>query len=56
MNVAFKTLLNPGDEIMVFAPFFGEYKNYAISCEADIAVVPANIPSFQPDLNHLKKC
>ncbi len=55
LNVAFKTLLNPGDEIMVFAPFFGEYKNYAISCEADIAVVPANIPSFQPDFESFEK-
>lgn len=55
LNVVFKTLLNPGDEIMVFAPFFGEYKNYAISCDADFAVVPANIPSFQPDFESFEK-
>ena len=25
MNVIFKTLLNPGDEVITFAPYFGEY-------------------------------
>ncbi|MDD4564660.1 MAG: pyridoxal phosphate-dependent aminotransferase [Eubacteriales bacterium] len=55
LNVIFKTLLNPGDEIMVFAPFFGEYKNYAISCDADIAIVPASIPTFQPDFESFEE-
>ena len=28
MNVLMKTLLNPGDEVMTFAPYFGEYRAY----------------------------
>ena len=28
LNVIFKTLLNPGDEVIAFAPYFGEYRSY----------------------------
>ena len=28
LNIILKTILNPGDELIVFAPFFGEYINY----------------------------
>lgn len=28
MNVLMKTLLNPGDEVLTFAPYFGEYSAY----------------------------
>ena len=28
LNTVLKTILNPGDEVLTFAPFFGEYKNY----------------------------
>ncbi|NLK26843.1 MAG: aminotransferase class I/II-fold pyridoxal phosphate-dependent enzyme, partial [Clostridiales bacterium] len=28
LNVILKTLLDPGDEVITFAPFFGEYRNY----------------------------
>ena len=27
LNVIFKTILNPGDEVIVFAPFFGDRKS-----------------------------
>ena len=27
LNVALKTLLDPGDEVIVFAPYFGEYRS-----------------------------
>ncbi len=26
LNIILKTLLNPGDEVIAFAPYFGEYK------------------------------
>ena len=29
LNVILKTLLNPGDEVIVFAPYFGEYRSRA---------------------------
>ena len=28
LNVILKTLLNPGDEVITFAPYFGEYRSY----------------------------
>ena len=28
LNVILKALLNPGDEVVVFAPYFGEYRSY----------------------------
>ena len=45
MNVAMKSLINPGDEIVAFAPFFGEYRCYASNVDAKLVVVPANEPS-----------
>ena len=28
LNIILKTLLDPGDEVIVFAPYFGEYRAY----------------------------
>lgn len=55
LNVIFQTLINPLDEIMVFAPYFGEYKSYAFSYEGEFSVVPANPPSFQPNLEEFER-
>ncbi len=55
LNVVFKTFLNPGDQVIAFAPYFGEYKNYSISFDADFAMVPASIPSFQPNLEEFER-
>lgn len=53
MNVAMRALLNPGDEVVVFAPFFGEYRCYVSNVEAKLVIVPSNVPSFIPDANIL---
>lgn len=50
LNVIFKTLLNPGDEVITFAPFFGEYRNYVANYEGNLVIVPANTVDFQPNL------
>lgn len=50
LNVILKTLLNPGDEVIVFAPFFGEYRNYILNFEGEIVVVSPNTVDFQPNL------
>jgi aspartate aminotransferase len=34
LNIIFKTILDPGDEVIVFAPYFGEYKSYAANFAA----------------------
>lgn len=50
LNVALKTLLDPGDEVIAFAPYFGEYNNYVANFDGVMVVVPPNKPSFQPNL------
>lgn len=50
MNVIMKTLLNPGDEVLTFAPYFGEYRAYVTNYDGILVVVPANTADFQPDL------
>lgn len=51
LNVIFKTLLNPGDEVITFAPFFGEYRNYTSNHQAQLVVVSPNTVDFQPNLD-----
>ena len=50
LNVVLRTLLDPGDEVICFAPFFGEYTNYVRNYHGNLIVIPPNPPSFQPNL------
>ncbi len=54
LNVILKTLLNPGDEVVVFAPFFGEYRNYISNFDGELVVVSPNTIDFQPNLLELE--
>ena len=54
LNVALKTLLNPGDEVIVFVPFFGEYANYISNFDGQMVVVPTDPETFLPDINRLE--
>ena len=49
LNVVLKTLLNPGDEVIILAPFFVEYKFY-IDNQGGIPVTVMTQDNFQPDL------
>lgn len=49
LNIIFKTILDPGDEVIVFAPFFGEYRQYAANFDAEIVTVQPDLETFQPD-------
>ena len=55
LNIILKTLLNPGDEVITFAPFFGEYRNYVANFDGELVVVPPNTLTFQPDLVAFEK-
>ncbi|MCR5792131.1 MAG: pyridoxal phosphate-dependent aminotransferase [Lachnospiraceae bacterium] len=55
LNVILKTLLNPGDEVIVFAPFFGEYKNYVDNFQGKLVVVDTEKETFQPNLEDFMK-
>jgi aspartate aminotransferase len=49
LNVALKTLLNPGDEVIAVAPYFVEYGNYVRNYDGSLVVVPARAGDFQAD-------
>ena len=55
LNVILKSLLNPGDEVITFAPFFGEYRNYVSNYDGHLVIVPPNCETFQPDLEEFEK-
>ena len=55
LNVIFKTLLNPKDEVITFAPFFGEYRNYVKNFEGELVIVSPNTIDFQPNLEEFKE-
>jgi aspartate aminotransferase len=55
LNVAFKTLLDPEDEVVVFAPYFGEYGNYVTNYGGKLSVVPADTAQFQLNLEEMEK-
>ncbi|HEY8462869.1 MAG TPA: pyridoxal phosphate-dependent aminotransferase [Bacillota bacterium] len=49
LNVIFKTLLNPGDEVLVNSPYFVEYGFYIDNYQGKLVVVKSR-PDFQLDL------
>lgn len=55
LNIIFKCILNPGDEIITFAPFFTEYRNYAANYKATLTVVPANLETFEVNFDEFEK-
>lgn len=54
LNIILKTLLNPGDEVIVFAPFFGEYANYVSNFDGRLVIVNTDPQTFLPDINALR--
>ncbi len=54
LNVAFKTILEPGDEVMLIAPYFGEYNNYIGNFGGVPVVVSANTENFSINFDELE--
>ncbi len=55
INVIFKTLLDPGDEVITFAPYFGEYKNYVLNYDGVLVEITPNTVDFQPNLKEFEE-
>jgi len=55
LNVILKTLLNPQDEVLVFAPYFGEYRSYVANYDGKLIVVDPDTTTFQPNLEEMEK-
>ncbi len=54
LNVVFKTLLDPGDEVLALAPYFGEYRGYVSNHQGVLKEVRPDLETFQPDLADLE--
>lgn len=50
LNVIFKSLLNPQDEVIVFAPYFGEYRAYVANYDGRLVTVAPDTDTFMPDM------
>ncbi len=50
MNAFFHTVLDPGDEVLVSAPFFGEYRFYVQNHGGVLKPVPCRSDDFGPDI------
>lgn len=50
LNIILKTILDPGDEVIAFAPYFVEYGSYVRNYDGKLEVIAPNTVDFQPDL------
>ena len=54
LNCILKSIINPEDEVIVFAPYFSEYNNYIKNYDGVIRVVSPNVETFEPNVEELK--
>lgn len=55
LNVILKTILDPGDEVLTFAPYFVEYGSYVRNYDGELRVVSPNTVDFQPNLEEFEQ-
>lgn len=53
LTISLNAIINEGDEVVVIAPYFPEYKVFIEKANGKIKVVNSLVPSFKPDLNKL---
>lgn len=52
---ALRAVTSPGDDVLIFAPYFPEYNCYVGMTGANLRVVPANTADFQVDFEQFEK-
>ncbi|MBQ7265567.1 MAG: pyridoxal phosphate-dependent aminotransferase [Firmicutes bacterium] len=55
LNVALKAITDPGDEIVVIAPYFGEYKNYISNVDGVQVTVSPDTENFSVNFEELRE-
>ncbi len=55
LNITLKALLNPGEEVITFAPYFVEYGSYVRNYDGVLVVVSPNTETFQPNLDEFEE-
>ncbi len=56
INIVLKTLIDPGDEMIVFAPYFTEYRNYIGNWRGKLVIAHPDYRTFQPDFEDFQRC
>lgn len=54
LTITLNAIINPGDEVIVLAPYFPEYKVFSEKANATVKVVNCNFDTFIPDFELLK--
>ena len=54
LNVILKSILNPGDEVIVFAPYFVEYNGYVRNYDGNVVVISPDTETFMPKLEEFE--
>ncbi len=55
LNCVLKAIINPGDEVLSFAPYFVEYRNYVANYDGVLKEIAPDTSTFQPDLEAFEK-
>ena len=55
MNVILKALLNPQEEVITFAPYFGEYRSYVSNFDGILVEISPDTETFQPRLDEFEE-
>lgn len=54
LNIALKTIIEAGDEVLLLAPFFGEYIHYVQNYQGIPVIVAPDIPNFSLNLTDIE--
>ena len=55
LNDILKAILDPGDQVLTFAPFFVEYSSYVKNYDGELVAVSPDTATFQPNLRELEE-
>jgi len=55
LNVILKTIINPNDEVITFAPYFLEYNTYVKNYDGILKAISPDTKTFQPNLEEFEK-
>jgi len=55
LTISLNALVCPGDEVIVIAPFFPEYRVFAETAGAKLVVVPADLENFQINFEEMNR-
>jgi len=55
LNIVLKAVLNPGEEVIVFAPYFLEYGAYVRNYDGKLVEITPDTTTFQPNLTEFEE-